>query len=298
MEQTDKITAVSKMQDYIAAHLDDEITLDALATAAGYSKYYAARIFSELTGKSPLDTVRALRLTRAAMTLQSDGEKVVNVALDSGFDSHDGFTRAFARQFDITPQRYRRETPAVQWFVSHPIGAYYVLKEGSQAMNNEKVSRTVSVTAVERPARKLIYLRHKAEDYFSACEEVGCDWEGFYNSIPERFDSAAGGRLPVSLADPGLVEYAFFVEVPQDYIKPLPDGYKIAELPPCTYLYFNGMPYNDPNDLCIAIEIVNEAIETYPYARFGWRRADTAPVLGMGAEEATGARTAIPVERA
>ncbi|HBR32766.1 MAG TPA: AraC family transcriptional regulator, partial [Clostridiales bacterium] len=92
-------------------------------------------------------------------------------------------------------------------------------------MSNEKVSRTVMVTTVERPARKLIFLRHNATDYFSACEEVGCDWEGFYNSIPEKFDTAAGGLLPRFLIQPSTNGQAFFVEVPMDYDKPIPDKY-------------------------------------------------------------------------
>jgi AraC-like DNA-binding protein len=297
MENADQIAAVGRMQAHIIAHLHEHITLDALAHAAGYSKHYAVRIFKELTGKSPFETIRALRLTRAAQTLQSADEKVLDVALDSGFDSHDGFTRAFARQFAITPQKYQRETPAVNWFVAHPIEAYYMLKEGSNIMNNEKVSRTVTVTVVERPARKLIFLRHKAEDYFAACEEVGCDWEGFYNSIPERFDSAGGGHLPVRLQHSDLGSNAFFVEVPLDYDKSLPDGYETAELPPCTYLYFNGMPFEDPNDFCIAIGILDEAIATYSFEKFGWKQSDDAPVLGMGAEAETGARTAVPVRK-
>lgn len=165
-------------------------------------------------------------------------------------------------------------------------------------MPKEKVSRTITVTMVERPARKLIFLCiPTATDYFSACEEVGCDWEGFYNSIPEKFDTAAGGRLPKFLIKPGTGGYGFFVEVPLNYSKPLPDGYEIAELPPCTYLYFNGMPFEDENDFPTAIGILNEAIEAYPFERFGWKKSDNAPVLGMGAEAETGARTAIPVEK-
>ncbi|NLC19357.1 MAG: hypothetical protein GX757_09110 [Clostridiales bacterium] len=38
--------------------------------------------------------------------LADNDEKVVNVAISNGFDSHDGFTRAFSRQFGITPQKY------------------------------------------------------------------------------------------------------------------------------------------------------------------------------------------------
>ena len=297
MELSDKIKAVSEMQSYIITHLDVDITLEALASAAGYSKYHAVRMFREVTGKTPFETIRALRLTKAAQTLQACNEKIVDVAMGSGFDSHDGFTRAFSRQFGITPQKYHIETPPVRWFVHYPIEAYYILKEGTISMSNEKVSRTVMVTTVERPARKLIFLRHNATDYFSACEEVGCDWEGFYNSIPEKFDTAAGGLLPRFLIQPSTNGQAFFVEVPMDYDKPIPDKYEIAELPPCTYLYFNGMPFEDQNDFPIAIGIVNEAIENYPFERFGWEKSEEAPYLGMGAESETGARSAVPVRR-
>ncbi len=297
MELSDKIKAVSEMQSYIITHLDEEITLESLATAAGYSKYYAVRMFREVTGKTPFETIRALRLTKAAQTLQACNEKIVDVAMGSGFDSHDGFTRAFSRQFGITPQKYHIETPPVRWFVHYPIEAYYILKEGTISMSNEKVSRTVMVTTVERPARKLIFLRHNATDYFSACEEVGCDWEGFYNSIPEKFDTAAGGLLPRFLIQPSTNGQAFFVEVPMDYDKPIPDKYEIAELPPCTYLFFNGMPFEDQNDFPIAIGILNEAIENYPFERFGWEKSEEAPYLGMGAESETGARSAVPVRR-
>jgi hypothetical protein len=82
-----------------------------------------------------------------------------------------------------------------------------------------------------------------------------------------------------------------------NYSKPIPDGYEISELPPCTYLYFNGMPFEDQNDFPIAIGILNEVIENYPFKRFGWEKSDNAPYLGMGAEAGTGARSAVPVKK-
>jgi len=300
MELSDKVKAVSRMQHYIIEHLDEDISLDDIADAAGYSKYHAIRIFKELTGRTIHETICALRLTKAAQILQSTEEKVVDVAMSSGFDSHDGFTRAFSRQFGISPQKYQREIPPINWFIHYPIEDYFILKEGCkehEPMLNENVSRTVTVTVVERPARKLIFLRHNATDYFSACEEVGCEWEGFFNSIPEKFDTAAGGRLPEFLVRPNTNGHAFFVEVPLDYDKPVPECYEIAQLPPCTYLYFCGMPFKDPEDFSIAIEILNEAIENYPYERFGWEISDNAPFLGMGAKAETGARAAVPVKK-
>ncbi len=298
MELSDKITAVSRMQEFINAHIHEEITLDELCSAAGYSKYYAVRVFKELTGKTPFETIRALRLTKAAQVLRDTDAKVIDAAFTSGFESHDGFTRAFTRRFFITPRKYQCEKQPVPYFIHYPIKAYYILKEGLEAIQNEKVSKTVNVSVVERGARKLIFLRiPTAKDYFAACEEVGCDWEGYYNSIPEKLDYAAGGPLPKNLIKPGTGGYGFFVEVPVGYGKPLPDGYEVAELPPCTYLYFTGMPYDNPDDFYIAIGILNEAIENYPFERFGWEKTDDAPYLGMGAEAETGARTAVPVRK-
>ena len=121
MELSDKIIAVGKMQKHIEIHLDEEITLDHLSRAAGYCKYHALRIFKELTHKTPFETIRALRLTKAAKNLRDSGIKVMDAALDNGFGSHDGFTRAFKREFDITPQKYQHESPAVRWFTYNGI---------------------------------------------------------------------------------------------------------------------------------------------------------------------------------
>lgn len=297
MEFTDRIIAVSKMQKYIDSHIEEKITLDDLGRACGYSKYHALRMFKELTGRTPFEAIRAIRLTNAAKSLRDAKGSVVNAALDNGFDSQDGFARAFSRRFKIAPKRYSRETPAVNYFIHYPIEAYYMLKDGAKPMEKEKVAGTVTVSVVQRPARKLIFLRTSSEDYIAACEEVGCDWEGFYNSIPEKFDTAACGRLPKSLIKPGTNGTGFFVEVPLEYDKPLPEKYEIAEIPPCTYLYFTGMPYEDPDAFPKAIGTVIRAIETYPFERFGWKRSDNGPCMNMGAEMDTGARMTVPVEK-
>lgn len=80
---TVKVEAVQKMQDYIAAHVAEEITLSALADVACFSPWYCYRIFKELTGLSVSDYVRRLKLTGAAKALsgqkndlQGDNEKM------------------------------------------------------------------------------------------------------------------------------------------------------------------------------------------------------------------------------
>ena len=161
-------------------------------------------------------------------------------------------------------------------------------------MNNTSIC---TVTPVNRPKRKLIYLPSKsATDYFSYCEEVGCAWEGLLNSIPEKFDTASLIDLPDFLVDEDISKVAAGVEVPIDYDKPLPGGYKIAELEECIMLYFQSEPYENPDDFGDRIGQVFKAIESYNLERYGYNSASNiAPMLNLGAEPEIGARVAIPV---
>jgi AraC family transcriptional regulator len=82
MDSLDNINAVQRMQSYIESHLNEPITLHILANAAGYSPWHAAKIFRALTGKSPFEYIRALRLSRAAIRLRDEDVKIVDVAFD------------------------------------------------------------------------------------------------------------------------------------------------------------------------------------------------------------------------
>ena len=96
MKREEKVLAVQRMQDYIENHMTETITLKVLSDCAGYSPFHCSRIFKELTGKAPFDYIRALRLSQAALKLRDEEKvKVVDVALDFVFDSHEGFTRLF-----------------------------------------------------------------------------------------------------------------------------------------------------------------------------------------------------------
>ena len=65
----------------------------------------------------------------------------------------------------------------------------------------EPKSTIITVTPIARPKRKLIVLRSKqAEDYLSFCNEMGCDWAGLFNSIPEKIDTEAEGPASVLFA--------------------------------------------------------------------------------------------------
>ena len=94
------VDALERARDYLNVHLFEALTLPRLAEAAGLSAYHFTRQFSARFGASPMAYVRHRRLTAAASRLCSDAApSLVDLAFDCGFDSQEGFTRAFKRVF-------------------------------------------------------------------------------------------------------------------------------------------------------------------------------------------------------
>ena len=88
--------AVKQMVNYIESHLQQAITAGDIARAAGYSQYHAARLFKARMGLSPFEYIRRERLIESAHALRNGTPKVLDIAFDFVFDSHEGFTRAFS----------------------------------------------------------------------------------------------------------------------------------------------------------------------------------------------------------
>jgi AraC-like DNA-binding protein len=292
-EQRDQAYAVQRMQDYVEGHLDTFITLEQLAAAAGYSPWHATRVFKQLVGMAPSDYVRARRLSRAALRLRDAPERVLDVALGAGFDSHDGFTRAFSDRFGMTPSQYRQETPPLGLFMPRSARDLYNFHnyktEGANDMAQETAVATVFVQVVDRPARKLILLRgREATEYFGYCEEVGCDVWGVLCSMKGALYEAAGFWLPESLRLPHTSTYVLGVEMPADYSGPVPDGMDMIDLAPCTYLVFHGQPY-EPDKLGESSGAVYRAFETYKPEIYGWQwAAGDAPRFQLAPEPERG----------
>lgn len=249
MDTWSKIKIVEKMQNYIEKHISEPISLHMLANEAGYSPWYAARIFKELTGKAPFEYIRLLRLNMAAEKLRDNNIKVIDAAFDFVFDSHEGFTRAFSKQFGITPKQYSKTKPEIRFFIPEKIRGYYLrIQKGvdNMAENPNSCTETVFVQVVKRPARRLILKRgQNAEHYFEYCEEVGCGIWDILSGIKEAIYEPTGMWLPEKMIKPGTSQYVQGVEVPLDYSGDIPEGFEIIDLNPCKMMVFQGQPFED-----------------------------------------------------
>jgi AraC family transcriptional regulator len=87
--------------------LDANVSLAALSQRAGWSRFHLHRAFRRVVGETPKQYMLRLRLESAATRLVASDDSICDIALASGFVSHEVFTRAFRRHFGQTPTSYR-----------------------------------------------------------------------------------------------------------------------------------------------------------------------------------------------
>lgn len=103
------VEIISFVLDYIENHLAEEITLDELSSASGYSKYHMHRMFTALTGLTVHNYIKRRRLTEAAKMLLFSDCAVLDIALDFGYESQQAFTLAFKALYKKTPHAFRKK---------------------------------------------------------------------------------------------------------------------------------------------------------------------------------------------
>lgn len=248
---------------------------------------------------TPREYVRKVVLTDTAKVLLISDDNIIDIAFNSGYETHEGFTRAFKKQFHTSPDEYRKCPKAIPLFTQYPVWAYYTYLNHKENLKMDKNTMICTVIPVEKPKRKLIILRSlNADGYWSFCEEKGCEWEGLLNSIPEKMDVAAILELPAALVKEGTSATAAGIEVPLDYEKEIPEGFEIVELDEGIMLYFKTEPFEDEKAFGSAIDCAMKAQEKYNPQEYGYEYDfSKAPKFNFGASMEMGAKLAFPVRK-
>ena len=273
----EKILAVQSMQDYILEHITEEISLTDLAERACFSPWYAHRLFKALTGIPPAEYIRKLRLSEAAKRLKTERCRVTDIAMALGFESVDGFTRSFVREFGMTPSEYRLFPVPIALFIPYGVKFRNLFKEKS-IMENVK---NVFIQVVHKPERKVIVKRGvKATGYWEYCNEVGCEIWGMLTSMDSLCGEPVCLWLPEKYVAPGTSGYVQGVEADKDYGGDIPDGFDVIALPACAYFMFQGEPFRE-EDYCEAINAVQKAMDQYDPSVIGYEWDDENPRIQL-----------------
>jgi AraC family transcriptional regulator len=107
---------IARVCEHINQNLNQALTLEAMSAVAAFSKYHFHRVFSVYTGMSVTKFIQLARLKRASYRLAFEGDmRVIEIALEAGFESPEAFARAFKRTFDQSPSAFRAEPNWPQW---------------------------------------------------------------------------------------------------------------------------------------------------------------------------------------
>lgn len=99
---------VNRATRFVREHLDEQLTLERVARAACFSPWHFHRVFRACVGETLADHIRRVRLRRAAARLVDTGDSITRIAIESGFETHAAFSRAFRGMAGCSPTEWRR----------------------------------------------------------------------------------------------------------------------------------------------------------------------------------------------
>lgn len=147
-----------KIFAYIDEHLSDDLTVARLSDVAAFSKHHFLRQFSELFGIGVYKYVQLCRLKRAAYQLAFRGERAVtDIALDSGYDSPEAFSRAFKKSAGQTPTEFRKQPQWEPWH--HAYAPLTMLR--TRYMHIDMQPRDVRI--MDFPATRVAVMEHRGD---------------------------------------------------------------------------------------------------------------------------------------
>ena len=284
-------TAVRKMQEYISDNISSEIDIADLAKVSSYSPWYARKLFIKYLGMTPAVYIRRLKLSKSALRLRDEDCQIIDVAMDMGFGSVDGYQRAFRREFGCNPKEYSL-SPVPVWLFTPSL-----IIDKERNTNDMSEIRNVFIQVIEKPARKVIIKRGiNAAEYWSYCEEVGCDVWGLLTSIKSISGEPVCLWLPKELRDPVTNEYVQGVEVEPAYDGVIPEGFETIDLPASTYLLFRGEPFAE-EDYVSAINEIWDAEKKYNPEFIGYKWDDKNPRIQLEPIGERGYIELVPVKK-
>lgn len=221
--------------DFIEANLDFDVALDEVARQAGISQWHFQRIFKALTNETLKTYIRSRRLAKSLDRLLSTDARIIDIAQNAGFDTQEGFTRAFKKAFRLTPDEYRRLGKKHRFLKKVEFDSDYLRHI------NQNISLVPELTT--HATRQFVGIRTEFYGIDSDKNNIGKHlpplWAAFLPRLGEIENAIAGvcyGVVRQTQAKTDLLEYHAAIEVIG--APGVPDGMEYVEIPGATYATF------------------------------------------------------------
>jgi AraC family transcriptional regulator len=232
------LAAVHRALDHIEANLREPLRLEAIARRAGFSLWHFQRIFAALAGEPIGSYVRRRRLTAAALELRASSRRILDIALDYQFESHEAFTRAFKAVFHFTPAEFRRNH-RIPWVNPRPPLAGENLKHLSRITMEPQIIRLPAMTLLGLETRFICAMSPDANNLKlipPLFKRFGSRWA----ELPSRLDCFSYGACDCVPAGQRTHEdeMVYLVSTSVALDAQPPAGMTVWRIPVCTYAHF------------------------------------------------------------
>ncbi len=275
---------LEKAVDYIENHLDENLQLEEIAKAAGYSVPHFYRVFGAVVGCSVKEYVRRRRLSNAMYEVITTKRRITDIAFEHGFESHEVFTRTFKLAFGAPPRSFRKKQRETYLFerinlLSKLNESRIIILEPKIICKEEKL-----LVGIAREMNQSDNLKN------ALIENVKCEFKTKAKTIDNRINSelyyAAYDYVPedISKADNEINYIYYYCTEVADYEK-IPTDMVKKTLPQAKYAIFHYDTANNTLNGEKLSQSVYDYIDGIWLPDSGFELADTSDFEVMDEQE-------------
>ena len=224
------VECIGEAINYIEDNITEELTMQNIAKHVCVSPFYFHKGFAMLCGFTVGEYIRQRRLALAGSALVSAEKRIIDIAVQYGYDSPDSFTKAFTRFHGVTPTAVRKDGAMIKSFA--PLKIRFTL-EGGYGMDY-KITQKDSFTVMGVS---------KAFKYDRAKAEIPVFWQELYQPGKTK---AVCGMYGISIDESmGTDTFEYLIADNYNPAEEVPEGLVTKVIPAYTWAVFacrGGMP--------------------------------------------------------
>ena len=223
--------------DYIEDNLDKPISLSSISAHANMSHWHFQRIFKALTNETLKSYVRSRRIANSMDSLFDKERSILDVAIASGFESHESYTRAFQKLFGYSPSEYRQRASQSLIIKKARFDQDY-LENLHQNLNLEPRIYTMPARVVVGTKIEVIGIESEKTNI---AEKLPALWQGFISrlsEIPYQVEDVCYGIITIEENQSGEQKLFYMSCIEVSELGVIPTGMVSATLPKQQYAEF------------------------------------------------------------